>query len=588
MKKLFNSFQKIKKIFTFNKKSNNINNSDNNIANYNQSEFNDFLVLTENEPFQPFKKQNTFRNSMGNFDLKNIFNTKESKDNNYYKENWKKKEEEYKSNDEKVLFEELWQNISYIINNNLIDFTLIKDLSGYLNNDFLVQRFLFLLFNSIKKALENYSKEKTYANLIILKNNIIYFMIICLNLNENEKFISYLKKEKIEYLTGLISDIHNNIEDKENKELFNNILYNLFSTEYIHLDLNNNLNNENNNNISNNIINNFYLSKKDSKKDEEKEEKKTKKVIDFLFDLNSENFLNFNKVNIKDIDERFYHQLDIVQSILIILFSKEKYKYIENNDEIFYEYDFLNKVILKNILETKETEGDKYKSLFRKETLSNDILKYIFFIFGNKMLFECLVKPLDIILYITGINNEFEIINDKGKSLNMERDIKKEEFNILFDKILEKLTNNLPYILKIFLKMIYENIIQNFTIEKNNYIPLGVVLFFNYIASPRIQKIFAIHPHKYIFIKSMNRLLCNTCFNIEFGEKDPLKIFNADIKNYNKKMNIFFQNNIMNIDLNDVKNKKYIKNFFNEINVEYPQFLFYLSCNNLENIINKK
>ena len=418
-------------------------------------------------------------------------------------------------------------------------------------------------------------------------------MLICLNQRNNDKFNYYLVKEKIKYLVCLISGIEK-LDDKENnnknKEMLIKILYNLYSTEYTHLELNLLLA-ENNNNESENVIINFYNSMKKEKEEKGekgnihvKEEEKCQKIVEFLFNLDSKEFLEFNKIKIVDIDEKFYFQIDIVKHIFFVLFSKEKYKYLKGENEVFYEYDFLNKIILKNILETKETNGDKYKDLFRRDNLMNDLIKYFFFIFGNQMLIECLVKPLNIILNITGINNEFEIINEKGKSLNMERDITKNEFNILFDKILEKLSENIPYFFKIFLKMIYDNVVQNFTIEKDNYIPLGVVLIFNYIASPRIQKIFSIHPHKYTFIKSMNRLLCNTCFNIEFGGKDPLNIFNENIKIYNKKMNNFFQNNIMDIDTNKVENKKYLKNLFNSMDIEYPSFLFNLSCDCLENL----
>ena len=411
-------------------------------------------------------------------------------------------------------------------------------------------------------------------------------MIISLYLKNNDKFNYYLVKEKLDYLACLISGIEN-LDDKENnnenKNIFIKILYNLFSPEYTHLELNLLLaDDNNNNNNSKNIIINFYNSKKEEKENFDIEEKKCQKIVEFLFDFDSKEFLEFNIKKVMDIDERFYIQLDIVNNILLILFSKEKYKNIKDENEKFYEYEFLNKVILKNILATKKANGDRYKDLFRTENLTNDIIKYIFFIFGNQMLVECLVKPLNIILNITGINNEFEIINEKGKSLNMERDITKNEFNILFDKILELLNENIPYFFKIFLKMIYDNVLQNFTIEKNNYIPLGVVLIFNYIASPRIQKIFSIHPHKYTFIKSMNRLLCNTCFNIEFGAKDPLSIFNEDIKIYNNKLNQFFQNNVINIDVNDVQNKKYLKNLFSNMNIDYPSFLFKLNCDYLE------
>ena len=391
---------------------------------------------------------------------------------------------------------------------------------------------------------------------MILKNHILFFMIICLNLKNNEKLNYYLFKEKLEFISCLISDIEN-LKDEE-KKVLSDILYNLFSTEYIHLDLSLLvLNNEKNNNKSDEIIKKFYKRKKEEKTDGELEEKRNKKIVKFLFDLKSISFLHFKKLVTDDVEERFFHQLDTVQSIVLILFSKEKYKYLKEDDNVFYEYDFLNKVILKNLLDAKKVNGDSYKSLFRQENLSNDIIKYLFFILGNQMLVESLVQPLNIILEITGINNEFEIISNKATSMNRERDILKEEFNILFDKILEQLSDHLPYALKIFLKMIYENVKKNYTIERNNYIPLGVVLIFNYIANPRIQKIYSIHPQKYIFIKSVNRLLCNICFKMEFNDKDPLKIFNEDIKEYNKKLNLFFQNNIMNIDLNNNENKRY-------------------------------
>lgn len=461
----------------------------------------------------------------------------------------------------------------------------------YLGDEVLVQRLIFLLFDSLKNAYNNYLKEKTYYNLILFQNNIIYLMIICLNLKNNQKFNYYLIKEKIEYLTCLISSIKTIDEkDKKSREIFYDILYNLFSTEYKHLNLNllinNNEENKKNNNKSENIITNFYNSRKDKQKDNDNQEKLNKKIVEFLFNYDSENFLNFKKENFIDIDERFFYQLEIVKSILLILFSKEKYKYLNDKkeEEIFYEYDFLNKVINKNVKETKDANGDRYKDLFRRENITNDIIKYIFFIFGNQLIIECLVKPLNIILNITGINNEFEIISEKGKSLNMERDISKDEFNILFDKILEKLTKYIPHMLKVLLKMIYESVLQHYTIDKNNYIPIGVVLLFNYIASPRIQKIYSIHPNKYIFIKSMNKLLCNTCFKIQFSEKDPLNIFNKDIDIYSEKINNFFEKNILNIDLNDVENKRCFKNVFDKLNVECPSFLFNINCDFLETI----
>ena len=131
----------------------------------------------------------------------------------------------------------------------------------------------------MKKAFNNYIKEKTYYNLVLFQNNIIYFMIICLNLKNNEKFNYYLIREKIDYLTSLISNIKKLDEkDKKSKESFYDILYNLFSNEYIHLNLilllDDNEENQKNNNRSENIIINFYNSRKDEQKDNENQEKK--------------------------------------------------------------------------------------------------------------------------------------------------------------------------------------------------------------------------------------------------------------------------------------------------------------------------
>ena len=44
--------------------------------------------------------------------------------------------------------------------------------------------------------------------------------------------------------------------------------------------------------------------------------------------------------------------------------------------------------------ETKLKFGDEYKTLFRKEDLCDDVIKYMFFIFGNSILIESFVKPM--------------------------------------------------------------------------------------------------------------------------------------------------------------------------------------------------
>ena len=195
------------------------------------------------------------------------------------------------------------------------------------------------------------------------------------------------------------------------------------------------------------------------------------------------------------------------------------------------------------------------------------------------MIIESIIKPLNVILNITGLNNEFEIISFKGNSIKAERNITKEEFNILFEKIITKLNENIPFILRIFLKMIYDNIINEYpNLEKNDYSPLSSLFFFSYLSNPRIQSIYKIYPDKYLLIKSVYKLLYNASFNIKFKESDDLNIFNDEIEKYSKKINEFYENNVINVDTSNEENKKYLKNLFDELGVIYPEFLFYLCC----------
>ena len=116
-----------------------------------------------------------------------------------------------------------------------------------------------------------------------------------------------------------------------------------------------------------------------------------RKIIDILFNFNLsyDNFFKYYK-SIKDEDKPEY-KLKIAQSIIRVAFSKEKSNYTK---EQFYEYCFIKRVIDKDMEETRKKFGDEYKTLFRKEDLCDDVIKYMFFIFGNSMLIDCFVKPL--------------------------------------------------------------------------------------------------------------------------------------------------------------------------------------------------
>jgi hypothetical protein len=77
--------------------------------------------------------------------------------------------------------------------------------------------------------------------------------------------------------------------------------------------------------------------------------------------------------------------LIFIQSLIRVVFSKEKKNYIINEN---YEYNFLKYAISKNLSDIKTTYGDNYTCLFRKDEINDDIIKYLFFIFGNSLLLK--------------------------------------------------------------------------------------------------------------------------------------------------------------------------------------------------------
>ena len=97
-----------KKVFSKKKKVDN-----NKIVDYNQSEFDDFVVYFKNEPF---KKSVTFISN----DIKNIINPNDS---TYYKKSFNSLEHFDESKDASISLDDLMDNILKIINNDLIDFT---------------------------------------------------------------------------------------------------------------------------------------------------------------------------------------------------------------------------------------------------------------------------------------------------------------------------------------------------------------------------------------------------------------------------------------------------------------------------------
>ena len=73
------------------------------------------------------------------------------------------------------------------------------------------------------------------------------------------------------------------------------------------------------------------------------------------FDLNYENFF-LSKNNKIDLEEKPIYKLGISQSLIRVVFSKEKKKYTKDK---YYEYNLLKRVIDKDMEETIEKFGDQ-------------------------------------------------------------------------------------------------------------------------------------------------------------------------------------------------------------------------------------
>ena len=426
------------------------------------------------------------------------------------------------------------------------------------------EKLLEYLLNSIKEKIQEYSDDPNFNRFMLIQNYIIFFMVLVLNLKKYPTLIRLIFKGKINFF-GELRDNLNNMKTRKKIKLLC-ILTNIFLDEYKELFFSN----------EDNSLEQLFIDQQTEFSDICSEtvtfydDVTYKKMFETLlkFDISYTNFFSNNN-KIKDEDKPSY-KLCVSQSLIRVAFSKEKKRFYQEKVK-FYEYDLLKRIIDKDMEETRDKFGDEYKTLFRKEDLCDDVIKYMFFIFGNSMLIDSFVKPLKKTLSSIGITDE---LIEKKAELPMKRDIKKEEFNTLISTIIDTLSKKIPDVLKILLKLLYESVNKHFTIEKDNYGPLYTSLIFNFLISPRIQMLYSINPLNCIFVRSLNRLLRNTCFNFKFAEGDPLYTFNDIIEKNHKKLKQLIKDKIISININD-KIKNSLSDLFTEKYLIYPKFLFY-------------
>ena len=452
---------------------------------------------------------------------------------------------------------------------------------------------LSLIYTSIKNKIDIFNKNKSYLNFSVIKNYIIFFMILFINIKQSGLFIKTVFDTGANFFNSLISLIKE-LDTDYQKKLFS-ILNNIFLNDY----------------------KNLFFKKNSSEKDEQLEllfinyqvhfsefynESEIKYDSDYYsnmfkilasFDLSYDNFFDDIKAKIEP-EEKINYKLSISQSIIRVAFSKEKEHFLdyEKEENKYFEYYFIKRVIEKDLEETRKKFGDDYRTVFRKEDLCDDILKYMFFIFGNDMMIETLVKPVEKMLKKIGIDEETIKSNILAAlDLPLVRDINRDEFEILIEEIINNLNNTIPNVLKILLKLLYKGIIKYFTIDKDNYGPLYTSLMFNFILNTRVQELYSLNPMNILLVRSLNRLVRNTCFNYKFNSSDKLSECNDLIEINHKKLKKFMIENIIEINDDDIKIKNSLRDLFTEKYLVYPNFLFYydseILCATIKGGINK-
>ena len=184
------------------------------------------------------------------------------------------------------------------------------------------------------------------------------------------------------------------------------------------------------------------------------------------------------------------------QSIIRIIMSAEKYKFIEEKDDYNYEIDILKTIITKCIRFYYDKFGEQYNNLFRREEIFDDLIKHVLVIYGNNMFINCFVNP------INKIQKYFDIDDvDKFSYLTLD------EFNNFYIEFLDNIKIYIPDVIKIFLHLLHNSIIDIYKIEKQNYKPILTLLFFSYFTSPRYQDIYGLSPINNILIRNINKII---------------------------------------------------------------------------------
>lgn len=306
-------------------------------------------------------------------------------------------------------------------------------------------------------------------------------------------------------------------------------------------------------------------------------------------------------------DTLFFLKTNIVRSIIRIVFSKEKYYYMNNDsDEIkpikfimdeneefykFYEFNFINGLIYKYMIDIKQKYGDDYEKLFRKNTLFEDIITEIFFYFGHDCIIKAFIEPFKRLVSNVNSMNTIDIqsiLNPNKKQEKKEAKPVKTNtkgmniYELFISEVITNLKTYLPFVLKVVLKLIIKIYQELFTLDNQNYIPIFNLLFFNFLFSERSHKAFDLYKSgNSNLLTLIEKIIRNTIYNTSFPLSEQLSLYNTMISNYHGKLNSFVRECILSVKEDSLDTKTIIRNLALSNYLEIPKFIFCIDCENV-------
>ena len=242
---------------------------------------------------------------------------------------------------------------------------------------------------------------------------------------------------------------------------------------------------------------------------------------------------------------------------------------------------FFSNIINKHIDIIRKEYNNELTSLFRKDDITNDLIKNLIFIFGN----YSFIKSFYMILpkeYLSSNEITFDL----------------DAFEKFLNNFIMKLIQSLPFIIKVLLCLI-KKCIQKINSGEEYYNVVYTVLIFNFFISPIILELYGISIVKYRSLRQLTRILRNICFGKEFDNSDKLSYFNKKIKIFNSFINNHFKKYIfdkIDIDKNNTDINKRINSLLvNSKNIDLaksnksiilPSFCFQVYWENISNILN--